>query len=161
MWRRIDVDARLDHPVGRVFDYLADPMKWHEFAPAVAMRRPISDGPVRIGSRWASTDRIGPFRIHFTDELVELEPNRRVAWRSSAPWNAVTTYDCEPVEGGTRVHARYEGDVGGLLRLLGWVPDAVMAWILAGDFRRLQRVLAVDAHARERRPAADAEAALQ
>lgn len=144
MWRRIDVDARLDHPIERVFAYLADPLKWHEFAPAVAMRRPLGDGPAQIGSRWAATDRIGPFRIHFTDELVEHEPNRRVAWRSSAPWNAVTTYHCEPVVGGTRVRARYEGDIGGWLRLLGWVPDAVMGWILAGDFRRLQVVLADD-----------------
>jgi hypothetical protein len=27
-----------------------------------------------------ATDRIGPFRFHFIDELAELEPNQHVVW---------------------------------------------------------------------------------
>lgn len=148
MWKRIEVDARLEHPVERVFAYLADPMKWHDFAPAVIMRRPISGGPLRIGSRWASTDRIILFDIHFIDELVEYEADRLLAWSSSAPWNALTTYACEPIEGGTRVRATYEGDVSGWLRVLSYVPDAILGWVLAGDFRRLRRLLAAEARTR-------------
>lgn len=147
MRKRITVDARLDHPVDRVFAYLADPMRWHEFAPAVVLRRPISDGALRIGSRWESTDRVIAFRIHFVDELVEYEPNVRLVWSSSAPWNALTTYRCEADDGGTRVRATYEGDVSGWLRILSYVPGAVIGWILAGDFRRLRRRLAADARA--------------
>jgi hypothetical protein len=144
MWRRVDVEVTLDHSVERVFAYLADPLRWHEFAPAVAMRRQISDGPAVVGSRWAAIDRIGPLRIHFIDELVEHEPNRRLVWASSSPWNARTEYACEPDGGRTRIRARYEGDIAGPLRLLGWVPSAVMAWILAGDFRRLRKRLAAE-----------------
>jgi len=123
-------------------------MRWHEFAPAVAMRRQISTGPPQVGTRWAATDRIGPFRIHFTDELIHHEANRRVVWKSSAPWNALTEYVCHGERGGTRVRASYEGDIGGWLRLLGWVPTRVVAWILTGDLRRLHRRLAAEARAR-------------
>jgi hypothetical protein len=42
------------------------------------------------------------------------------------------------------VRARYEGDIAGWLRLLGWVPTAVIAWFLEGDFRRLRVVLAAE-----------------
>jgi uncharacterized protein YndB with AHSA1/START domain len=147
MRKRIEVDTQLEHPVERVFAYLADPMKWHDFAPAVVLRHPISDGPVRIGSRWSATDRIIFFKIHFIDELVEYEPHRRAAWRSSAPWNALTTYACEPMAGGTRVRATYEGEVSGWLRILSYVPDVVLWWVLSGDFRRLRRRLAADAQA--------------
>jgi uncharacterized protein YndB with AHSA1/START domain len=144
MLRRIEVEAILAHPVDRVFGLLADPTRWHEFAPAVALRRRMGDGPVEIGSRWEAIDRIGPFKVRFTDELTELVANRRVVWTSSAPWNARTTYACTADGVGTRVNAVYEGDVSGWLRLIGWVPTRVMALVLAGDFRRMRRLLAAE-----------------
>ena len=76
MWRRIEVNATVDHPVERVFAYLANPLLWHEFAPACVYRRQIGDLPPDVGSQWMATDQIGPFRFHFVDELAELEPNR-------------------------------------------------------------------------------------
>jgi hypothetical protein len=151
MWRRIEVTARVDHPVERVFPYLADPLLWHEFAPAVVFRRQIGDQPPDIGTRWMATDQIGPFRFHFVDELAELEPMSRVRWISSAPWNAWVEYQCTPETDGTRIEATYEGDVVGLLRVLvGWLPTAVFGWILSRDFRRLDRVLSRDAQAARR-----------
>jgi hypothetical protein len=151
MWRRIEVTARVDHPVERVFPYLADPLLWHEFAPAVVFRRQIGDQPPDIGTRWMATDQIGPFRFHFVDELAELEPMSRVLWISSAPWNAWVEYQCTPETDGTRIEATYEGDVVGLLRVLvGWLPTAVFGWILSRDFRRLDRVLSRDAQAAKR-----------
>jgi Polyketide cyclase / dehydrase and lipid transport len=153
MQRRVLVDAWIDHPVERVFAYLEDPPSWREFAPAVEYRRQIDRGPVGIGTRWAAIDRIGPFRVRFVDRLAEHDPNRRVVWDSSAPWNARVTYTCEPDRGGTRVHATYEGDPRGwLLGPLGViVPDFLAAWILGGDFRRLQSILDVGWVAREAR----------
>ncbi len=162
MLRRIEVETRLPHPVERVFAYLADPTRWHEFAPAVALRRQMGDGPVEVGTRWEAIDRIGPFRVYFTDELTELEPNRRVVWSSSAPWNARTSYACVADGDGTRVNAVYEGDVSGWLRLIGWVPSRVMAMVLAGDFRRMRRLLAAEewrsARAQDQRGVHPAEA---
>jgi uncharacterized protein YndB with AHSA1/START domain len=145
MWRRVTVDATIDQPTERVFAYLADPARWHEFVPAVVLRRPLDGGPVVVGSTYTAIDRIGPFSVHFTDELAELEAGRRVVWASSAPWNARTEYVCEPWGGGTRVRARYEGDIGGWLRLFAWIPGPVIARILARDFARLGALLATQA----------------
>ena len=39
--RHVVVDATLSHPVDAVFPYLADPTKWHDFAPAVVYREQI------------------------------------------------------------------------------------------------------------------------
>ena len=146
MWRRVEVKTGVDQPVERVFAYLADPLRWHEFAPACVYRRQIGDDAPAVGTRWEATDLVGPIPFRFVDELVELEPNRRVVWWSSAPWNARVEYHCQPVaDGVTSIRATYEGDISGSLRLLvGWLPAAVTHWILAQDFRRLQRVLARD-----------------
>ena len=89
-----------------------------------------------------ATDRVGPFRFHFIDELSELEPTRRIVWLSSAPWNSRVEYICTPVDTGTSVRASYEGDISGSLRLMtGWLPPGVVGWILAQDFRRLDQRL--------------------
>jgi uncharacterized protein YndB with AHSA1/START domain len=140
--RRVAIDTTIDHPVERVFAYLVDPTRWHDFAPAVAFRLQVEEGPPRVGSRWMATDRIGPFRVHFIDELAELVPNERVVWLSSAPWNARVEYACATEGGATRIRATYEGDISGSLRLLvGWLPSWATHWILAQDFRRLDRRL--------------------
>ena len=146
MWRRIEVNTRVDYPVERVFAYLANPQLWHEFAPACVFRRQIGDLPADVGSQWMATDQIGPFRFHFVDELAELEPNRRVVWLSSAPWNARVEYVCAADGDRTLIRASYEGDVVGFLQVLvGCLPTRAFGWILARDFRRLDRVLAREA----------------
>ena len=145
------VRTTVGHQVGDVFAHLADPARWPTFVPAVTLRRRIDGGPAKVGSRWMATDTIGPFRLHFVDELAELEPSRRVVWLSSAPWNGRTEYRCSGEGSVTRVEARYEGELSGSARwILGWVP--LWAWrrILAQDFRRLDRLLAREARAVER-----------
>jgi uncharacterized protein YndB with AHSA1/START domain len=151
MWRRIEVDARVDHPVERVFAYLAKPLLWHEFAPAVVFRQQIGDQPPDVGTRWMATDQIGPFRFHFVDELAVLEPNHRVVWLSSAPWNARVEYLCTADGDGTRIRATYQGDVIGFLQVLvGWLPLRAFALILGRDFHRLNRVLSREKLAAQR-----------
>lgn len=144
MWRRVEIEARLDHPPERVFPYLANPARWHEFAPAVFQRRQIGDDPLGVGTRWAAIDRIGPFKVHFIDELVERDADRRVVWDSTSPWNSRVEYVCVPDGGGTRVLARYEGDVAGWLRLVALLPTFVLARILERDFKGLRSSLAVE-----------------
>jgi len=149
MWRQVEVNTSIDQPVERVFAYLADPLRWHEFAPACVYRRQLGNEPPVVGTRWEATDLIGPFPFRFVDELVEFEPNRRVVWWSSAPWNARVEYECVPADDGrTAIRATYEGDISGSLRLLvGWLPATVTQWIVAQDFKRLQRVLAREVRA--------------
>jgi uncharacterized protein YndB with AHSA1/START domain len=151
MRRHVEVNATIARPVDQVFAYLVDPMRWHEFVPACVFRRQIDDQPPGIGTRWMATDRIGPFRFHFVDELAELEPNHRVVWLSSAPWNSRVEYVCTPAGENTNIEARYEGDISGFLRLLTWwLPRGVVRWILSQDFRRLNQLLERDATAARR-----------
>jgi uncharacterized protein YndB with AHSA1/START domain len=145
------VDAIVNHPVEAVFAYLADPTQWYRFAPAAEFRRQIDAGPPRVGTRWMATDRIGPFKAHFIDQLEELEENRRVVWLSSAPWNSRVEYACSESGDGTRVRAEYIGVLSDSMRWqLGWLPDWATHWILAQDFVRLDRLLTVEARAAER-----------
>jgi uncharacterized protein YndB with AHSA1/START domain len=151
MRRQVEVNATIAYPVDQVFAYLVDPLRWHEFAPACVYRRQIGDQEPRIGTRWMATDQIGPFRFHFVDELAELEPNRRVVWLSSAPWDSRVEYACTPAGDHTHVKASYEGDITGFLRVLTWwLPMGVVRWVLSQDFRRLGQRLEREATAASR-----------
>jgi Polyketide cyclase / dehydrase and lipid transport len=146
--RRVVVDATVNHRIEAVFPYLADPTRWHDFAPAVVFRKQIDTGPIRVGTRWMATDRIGPFRIHFIDRLESLDENRSVAWLSSAPWNARVEYACADSGTTTRIRADYIGQLSDSLRWqVGWLPGWATHGILARDFRRLDRRLTLDARA--------------
>ena len=149
MWRRVTLDVHLDHPPARVYPYLADPCRWPEFAPAVDSRRPLDSGPLQVGHRWAAVDRIGPFRVRFTDILEVVEHDRRVVWHSTSPWNSRVEYVCTPDAGGTRIYADYGGDVDAALQLVALLPTFVLAQILRRDFSGLRRVL--EEEDRERR----------
>ena len=146
--RHIVVDATVDHPVDAVFAYLADPTKWRDFAPAAEFREQIDAGAPRVGTRWRGTDRLGPFRIHFIDQLDLLDENRRVVWLSTAPWNSRVEYACEESGTGTRIRADYLGRLSGSARWqVGWLPIWGWRLILAQDFRRLERLLTRKARA--------------
>lgn len=140
--RHIVVHATVEHPVDAVFPYLADPTRWRDFAPAAEFREQIDAGPPRVGTRWRGTDRLGPFKIHFIDQLELLDENCRVVWGSSAPWNSRVEYACEEAGTVTRIRADYFGRLSDSTRWqVGWLP--IWAWrlILAQDFRRLDRLL--------------------
>ncbi len=162
MWKRVVVDARVPYPPERVFPYLADPARWPEFAPAVAFRQRVGEGPPEVGSRWWAVDRIGPFRVRFADELESVQPAERVVWHSTSPWNSRVEYVCTPDAGGTRVRACYEGDIAGWLALTALLPGFAWRRILTRDFHGLTRLLdAEDAGAGEPRRRAAPKAAAE
>ncbi|MCV0403639.1 MAG: SRPBCC family protein [Chloroflexi bacterium] len=151
MRRRVTLRATVGQPARRVFPYLADPVRWPRFVPAVVFRRPLGTGPIRAGATWMATDRIGPFLFHFVDELAVHEPHRRLVWLSSSPWNSRVEYLLADADGVTHIRATYDGDIAGPLRLLvGWLPPPLVRHILAQDFRRLDDHLAREDHALRR-----------
>jgi len=139
---KITIEVSMRHPIDRVWPYLLDPERWLEWVPALEQRTRLDDGPIQRGAVWKSVDRVGPFRVAFTDTLVDLEPNRRVAFAQSHPWNGWGEYVVEPTEdGGTHLRVRFEAKPTGVIRFLGWIPDGVSAYVMKKDYDRLERLL--------------------
>jgi hypothetical protein len=80
--------------------------------------------------------RIGlPYRV--TNRVVELEPDRRIAWCHFA--RAIWRYELEPVDGGTRVTETFDWSGSPFARGIertGW--PARNARSIAATLRRLQ-----------------------
>lgn len=132
---------RFDHPVERVWPYLAEPENWLEYTPALVERTRIDSGPIRPGSTWRSVDRVGPVRIEFTDQLVEFEAYRSVVWKQSSPWNSRVEFTVERVGEGTILHVDFVGRPNGKLRWLDLLPDFLATKVYQNDMKTLAGVL--------------------
>jgi uncharacterized protein YndB with AHSA1/START domain len=89
-----------------VFALLANPHRHHEFDGSGSVRAAVS-GPERLalGDRFGMDMKIRlPYRV--TNEVVEFEPDRRIAWChfAKARWR----YELEPVDGGTRITETFD-----------------------------------------------------
>lgn len=139
---RIVDDFSIGHPVEKVWPYLTVPEKWLEFIPALVERTRLNTGPVEPGAEWKSVDRIGPWKIEFTDRLAEIEPETRVVWIQSEPWNARTEYRLEPVDDHQSViHMDFEANLSGWMRLMELLPASMLNRTIRNDYRRLEQHL--------------------
>lgn len=139
---KINIEVTMGHSAETLWPYLAEPERWVEWIPGLVERSRIDDGPLRAGSIWRSVDRVGPFRVEFTDTLTEIEPMRRVAFEQSAPWNGWGEYLLEPIDvAAALLKVRFEAKPTGAIRFLDWLPDAFSAYVMKKDYARLEGLL--------------------
>ena len=106
MSRSLSRSAVVPAPPAEVFDLLADPRRHAEIDGSGTVKGVIS-GPERLslGARFGMRMHFGlPYVIR--NEVVELEPDRRIAWRHLG--HHVWRYELEPAPGGTRVTETFD-----------------------------------------------------
>lgn len=111
---RYSSDVTIDRPPRAVFEALLNPALYAQWTPMVDLAFEDA-GPPRIGLRGRFRMAEGPIKGMLDMEIVELEPDRRVAFRVTHPslaWTAVTSL--RPEGAGTRV--TYAGEMS----LRGW-----------------------------------------
>src|SRR4051794_12216318 len=97
----------IDRPAGDVFDFLANGENDPKFSPRVQSIRKLTDGPVGVGTVFASTVKDAGMKSDREFELTEFERQSRIRWKERSK-NAVTVpnggYDLEPAgDAATRV----------------------------------------------------------
>ena len=126
----------------RVFPYITDREKqalWSD----VPMR-PLTEGPLRVGSRMELTFGRGPMRISLQLELSELEADRRVAFTTvsagSLLWDG--EYLLEPIgSNATRMSQTGQLRFRGLWRLLEPMVGAEIRRNEIAELEKLKKVV--------------------
>jgi uncharacterized protein YndB with AHSA1/START domain len=89
----------IDAPAEAVFDLLSDPRRHPEIDGSGTLQATLV-GPERLvlGSRFGMSMRYWGLPYRITNEVVEFEPGRRIAWThlSRVSWR----YELEPLPGG-------------------------------------------------------------
>jgi hypothetical protein len=128
----------VNRPPSDVWPFLVEREKQARWSD-VAMQ-PLTDGPLRAGSRMAIDFGRGPLHLKLTLEMTTVEPAQRMAWRtaggSSLEWDGA--YRLEPA-GPTGTTLSQEGTMRfhGFWRLL---EPIVGAEIRSGELKELERL---------------------
>lgn len=116
---RREVETFVDRPIEEVFAYLADFNNIPRHDPWVEEIERTSSGPVGVGATWRSVRRMGRRHIEAPIELVEYEPNRRLAIVSeSGPISVKAAQTFEPSGTGTLVREVVTMSISGPLRIM-------------------------------------------
>ncbi len=105
-----------------IFNLLADPASHGliDGSGTVVSSTATNNSRLSLGSRFGMSMKLGvPYRI--TNEVVEFEENRRIAWRHFG--RHIWRYELEPTEAGTRVTETFDWSsalAGSIYPLLGY-----------------------------------------
>jgi uncharacterized protein YndB with AHSA1/START domain len=105
--RVVSVSRVIPAPPETIFELLADPAQHHVIDGSGTVLAARSGNPDRLalGSRFGMDMKQGiPYRI--TNEVVEFEEGRRIAWRHLG--HHIWRYELEPTDGGTRVTESFD-----------------------------------------------------
>ena len=111
---RFQGTAHIDRPIEEVFDFLADGETDPKFSPRVLEIAKTSEGPIGVGTTFASTVKDAGMKTQREFKLTEFERPAKIRWAEVSK-NLVTAaeggYDLAPEDGGTRltVHNDLEG----------------------------------------------------
>jgi len=118
---RFEGTAVVARPIAEVFAFLADGENDVKFSPRVQEIRKLTDGPIGVGTRFASTVKDAGMTTQREFELTEFVVPTKIRWAERSK-NAVTAphggYDLSPDGDGTRVTVFNELEGHGIGKLV-------------------------------------------
>src|SRR4051794_6307463 len=117
---RFEGTTVIDRPIEEVFAFLSDGTNDPSFSPRVLEIRKTTDGPVGVGTVYASTVKDAGVKTNREFEITEFERPTKIRWKEISKNQVTATeggYDLAPEGGGTRVtiHNVLEGHGTGKL----------------------------------------------
>jgi uncharacterized protein YndB with AHSA1/START domain len=140
---RIEETFTVNRPPEAVFDYVTDPANLADWQTTKTYVEPLTDGPPRQGSRFRErTKPPGAREFEQITEFSEFErPSRLRVSIVEGPYPIGGIWTFEPDGEGTRVHFTAEGELRGVMGMLGPLTQRVLARQFAGYHENLRRNL--------------------
>ena len=125
-----------------VFEFLADPAndpKWRESAVSSEW---MTEGPIKVGSRLKSVDKLMGRKIESTSEVTVYDPPNKYGLKTLGglvPFEFTMTL--EPEGDGTRLTMEGQAEVGGFFKVAEGLVRRQLEKQLEADFAGQKRVL--------------------
>ena len=121
---RVEKSASIKAPVGKVFDYMADPNSNLDFIPGMMDIKNIHETENHIGTHFLWTYKMAGLRFEGETTVLEWVKNKRVVTQSKGGINSKWFFTYEPAESGTAIALAVEYDVP--IPVLGKLAEAVI-----------------------------------
>jgi uncharacterized protein YndB with AHSA1/START domain len=136
-----EVIIHLNQPVEQVFAFLMDTGKLAMWQSNLVKTEPLTEGPLRLGSRFREVRRLGRREAEIQGEITAFEVNRRFETKTLTKPEVKVSYFFEPENGGTRLHHKFVMLTSGLMRLLEPMISKSIKKESESDFETLKRIL--------------------
>jgi uncharacterized protein YndB with AHSA1/START domain len=113
-----EVAIHLDHPVEKVFAFLAEPQNLPKWQSNLVEIEQLTEGSLGVGTRVREVRRLGQRSSQNRAEVRVFEPNKRLELKTVTEPDVTVSYSFEPEETGTRLKYRFVMLTSGLMRLL-------------------------------------------
>lgn len=136
-----EIIVYLNRPVEQVFAFLMDTGKLSTWQSNLIKTEPITEGPLRLGSRFREVRRLGRRESQFEGEITAFEPNKHFETKTLTKPQVTVSYSLEAENGGTRLKHKFVMLTSGLMRLLEPMIENSIKKESEADFETLKRIL--------------------
>lgn len=137
-----EMSERISRPPKDVFDFITTPNNAPKVVPSVKSMVKLTEGPVRVGTRYRETRLMDGKEQHAELEVVAYEPNEKYAMKNVTEGiETVYLYTFHPEAGGTRVDLVCEVKAGGLKKLMLPIVVSILKKEDGDHLQRLKKVL--------------------
>lgn len=136
-----EVTIHLNKPIEQVFAFLMDTSKLVTWQSNLIKSEPLTNGPLRTGSRFREVRRLGNKETEIEAEITALEPNKRLETRTVTRPQATISYSFDPEQSGTRLNYKFSLQTSGLMRLLEPIIARSIRKDSQADFETLKRII--------------------
>ena len=132
----------ISRPPQDVFDFITTPDNAPKVVQSVKSMVKLTEGPVRVGTRYRETRTMRGKEEHAELEVVAYEPNQKYAVKNLTEGiETVYQYTFQPEANGTRVDLVCEVKAGGVKKLMLPMVVSILKKEDGDHLQRLKRVL--------------------
>lgn len=136
-----ELTIHLNRPVEQVFAFLMDSSKLSTWQSNLIKLEPLTEGPLRTGSRFREVRRLGRREAEIQGEITAFEPNKRFETKTLTKPQVTVSYAFEAEDGGTRLKHKFVMLTSGLMRLLEPMIASSIKKESESDFETLKQIL--------------------
>lgn len=130
--------VEIERPIEEVFDYLSDQANELHWNPAVESMEKLTDGPVRVGTRYRAKWKGAPTIVN---ECIRHDRPHGWTYRNGGPVAVTLDIDLAPTAAGTALRARFDATPNGWFRLIFPLFLRVIRKQERENMRNIKRVL--------------------
>lgn len=142
MSMRVDESIEIARPAAEVARFMFDWRNDPAWIGGISEARLLGDGDLGVGSQ---VERVASFlgrRIEYVLEVDEYAPGARLSMHSvRGPFPMAVAYEVDGGDEAATARVRVGGDASGFYRVARPLLDRQAARSIAGDLRRLKRIL--------------------
>jgi uncharacterized protein YndB with AHSA1/START domain len=136
-----EITIHLDQPVEQVFAFLADIGKVSTWQSSLIKLEPLTEGPLRLGSRFREIRRLGRKDTEIQGQVTAFEPNKRLETKTTTKPEVTISFSFDPENGGTRLRYKFVLLSNGMMRLFEPLIARSIKKERESDFETLKRML--------------------